>query len=581
MKKLYLLSILFISTLSFGQATELYFSMYGEGSSSNKFLEIYNGTGSNVDLGDYSVELYSNGASTATNTQTFTAGTILNAGDVYVLYNSSSNATIVSAGDASSSTCNFNGDDAVALLKLGSVIDVIGEIGVDPGSSWNVGSTTGGTVNHTLVRKSSICSPNATPLGSFGTDDATSEWDVFASDAEWGQIGTHNGCSTSPSLVISSPTDGTIYSPLTTSVDVTLSISNFVVANGTGDGHIHYTINGGSTIMKYDTTPINVTVSTGNSYTVYVELVDNSHTPISPAVNATVTFSVASFIAVTDLAAMRADVIANGVGSYYQISSNPVISYSRSSRNQKYIQDTSAGVLIDDNDGIMPYNDGTGSGPVQGDALSGLQGYTVDYNGVLEFIPIATATVASSGNSITPQVVTASDITSNIEAYESELVQINSATFADGDGTATFASGANYIANDGTDITFRTIFSEANYIGTVIPTTPQTLVVLVAEYNGTAQVVARDLADMPLETRSFDAVDGLTMYPNPVSGGTLYINTSANTSKQVQVYDVLGKQVINATVSNNTLNVANLNSGIYIVKITEEGKTATRKLIVR
>ncbi|AWM13844.1 hypothetical protein DI487_08195 [Flavobacterium sediminis] len=383
-----------------------------------------------------------------------------------------------------------------------------------------------------------------------------------------------------PSIAITNPVDGS--STINTDVNIDLSIQNFNVATaGNGDGHISYTVDGGAAIMKYDVTPIALTGLSVGSHTVYAELVDDSDVAIIPAANATVTFDVVALNVVTDLAAMRADVIANGAGSYYQISSNPVISYSRSSRNQKYVQDASAGVLIDDNDGIMPYNDGTGSGPVQGDALSGLQGYTVDYNGVLEFIPIATATVASSGNSITPQVVTASDITSNIEAYESELVQINSATFADGDGTATFASGANYIANDGTDITFRTMFSEANYIGTVIPTTPQTLVVLVAEYNGTAQVVARNLADMPLETRSFDAVDGLTMYPNPVSGATLYINTTANTSKQVQVYDVLGKQVINATVSNNTLNVANLNSGIYIVKITEEGKTATRKLIVR
>ncbi len=84
-----------------------------------------------------------------------------------------------------------------------------------------------------------------------------------------------------------------------------------------------------------------------------------------------------------------------------------------------------------------------------------------------------------------------------------------------------------------------------------------------------------------LSTKSFNTVDGLTMYPNPVSGNTLYINTTANAVKQVQVYDVLGKQVINTTVANNSLNVANLNSGVYIVKITEEGKTATRKLIVR
>lgn len=43
---------------------------------------------------------------------------------------------------------------------------------------------------------------------------------------------------------------------------------------------------------------------------------------------------------------------------------------------------------------------------------------------------------------------------------------------------------------------------------------------------------------------------------------------------------MLGKEVVNAKVTNNTVNVSNLTSGIYIVKITEEGKTSTKKLII-
>lgn len=193
MKKLYTLFItLFITAASFGQTTELFFSMYGEGSSNNKFLEIFNGTGATIDLGvgGYSIELYPNGATTPNNTLTFTSGTTIASGDVYVIYNSSAVASITTPGDMASTVTFFNGDDAIALLKSGTVIDVIGSIGVDPGSSWAVGSTSDGTVNHTLVRKSSVCSPNAVALASFGTDDATSEWTVYASDTEWSQIGS-------------------------------------------------------------------------------------------------------------------------------------------------------------------------------------------------------------------------------------------------------------------------------------------------------------------------------------------------------------------------------------------------------
>lgn len=77
-----------------------------------------------------------------------------------------------------------------------------------------------------------------------------------------------------------------------------------------------------------------------------------------------------------------------------------------------------------------------------------------------------------------------------------------------------------------------------------------------------------------------NSIEGLKVYPNPVVDGKLFINTDANSSKEVVIYDVLGKQVLKAT-TNNAVNVSNLNGGVYIVKITEEGKTATRKLVIR
>ena len=78
-----------------------------------------------------------------------------------------------------------------------------------------------------------------------------------------------------------------------------------------------------------------------------------------------------------------------------------------------------------------------------------------------------------------------------------------------------------------------------------------------------------------------NTIAGLRMYPNPVSNGTLFIETSANAEKTVAIFDVLGKQVLNTTTSNNTINVASLHTGVYIVNITEEGKTASRKLVIK
>jgi hypothetical protein len=84
-----------------------------------------------------------------------------------------------------------------------------------------------------------------------------------------------------------------------------------------------------------------------------------------------------------------------------------------------------------------------------------------------------------------------------------------------------------------------------------------------------------------LSSSSFNAIDGLTMYPNPLKGNTLYLTSTANAIMTVQIFDVLGKEVLKSNVINNTVNVSGLNAGVYIVKITEEGKTATRKLVIQ
>ena len=76
-------------------------------------------------------------------------------------------------------------------------------------------------------------------------------------------------------------------------------------------------------------------------------------------------------------------------------------------------------------------------------------------------------------------------------------------------------------------------------------------------------------------------IDGLSFYPNPVSSGKIYITSKSGEDKDITIFDVLGKQVLNVSTDTTTVNVGNLNAGVYIVKITEEGKTATRKLVIR
>lgn len=377
---------------------------------------------------------------------------------------------------------------------------------------------------------------------------------------------------TEPILSITSPAEGSTLDPTaSTSMDITFSIQNFTVAtSGMGDGHIHYTVDGGSTVMKFDSDPITLNGLAAGAHTVYIELVDDSHAVLSPEVNATVNFSIASYTQVTDIAGLRAGTI----GNYYELTGEVIGTFAQAYRNQKYGQDVTGGILVDDPDGVITtvYN--------LGDGITGFKGRLSSYNDVLQIVPTEDPGAASStGNVITPEVVTNTVLAANWENYESELVEIQGATFVGASGN--FATGTNYTLNDGTgDLTFRTNFFDADYIGMPIPLTAQNLVVLVAEFNGSPQVTARELSDLTLRVGRND-IDGFSLYPNPVTNGKLMINTINNGTKEIQIFNILGKSVISTNLKGKELNVSKLHAGMYILKIQENGKTATRKLVIK
>jgi len=73
----------------------------------------------------------------------------------------------------------------------------------------------------------------------------------------------------------------------------------------------------------------------------------------------------------------------------------------------------------------------------------------------------------------------------------------------------------------------------------------------------------------------------LGFYPNPVSNGKIYITSKTTLDKEVLIFDVLGKKVLQTTISSRELNISTIPPGVYIIKITEGDTTTTRKLIVR
>lgn len=166
-------------------SADVYFSEYIEGSSNNKALEIYNSGDTSVDLSAYEVQMYFNGNSSASLTIAL-QGTLAS-GEVYVLAQSNSSADILAVADQTSGAGWYNGDDAVALLFGGSAVDVIGQIGVDPGTQWGSGDLA--TANRTLRRKLSVAAGDSDGYDAF---DPSLEWDGFAQDS-FDDLGVYAG----------------------------------------------------------------------------------------------------------------------------------------------------------------------------------------------------------------------------------------------------------------------------------------------------------------------------------------------------------------------------------------------------
>lgn len=76
-------------------------------------------------------------------------------------------------------------------------------------------------------------------------------------------------------------------------------------------------------------------------------------------------------------------------------------------------------------------------------------------------------------------------------------------------------------------------------------------------------------------------IEGFELYPNPVTTGKVYIQTTLNAPKRILIYDVFGTLRLETTILRKELNVSNLVAGVYVLRVFEKDKVATRKLIIK
>lgn len=286
---------------------------------------------------------------------------------------------------------------------------------------------------------------------------------------------------TNPAITITSP-DGS--SDLQTGdFNMSFEIQNFVVGT---DGSIVYSVDG--TEMDHNSAdPIAISGLADGMHELSVNLVDNGGMVLSGDGGDSVTINIVTpmFTEVADIATLRAST----EGEVYRLTGEAFLTYQQGFRNQKYVQDATGGILIDDTDGQLstPYE--------VNDGITGITGTLGSFGGMTQFVPIGSAGAAtSSGNMIMPTVVTTADLTNNFEDYESELVTIVDASFAD--AGMTFANATVYAMTDAAGtFNFRSTFFNVDYIGSEIPAT-STVTGIPNSRNDGDYFTARNIADI-------------------------------------------------------------------------------------
>jgi len=280
--------------------TDLIISEYVEGSSNNKYVEIYNGTGSTVTLSNYELRLHANGAAIGSPTATQNLGaltsgpTTLANGQTLVLKNSGAALALPAGVTAYDSTAvNFNGDDALALYKIStsSYVDIFGVLGSRPTNDWGTGVTS--CIDRTQKRKLTVTGGVTVNPGTFST--LGTEWDSYAIDTV-SDLGSHKSTSyllqnqsvgNLTTYAVTGASATTQYSYVVRATSANSTSANSDVRTVTTKGASSISVNSGTTGLTYSGSAqrptFTVTGSTGAVTYSYTGTGGTSYGPSSTA----------------------------------------------------------------------------------------------------------------------------------------------------------------------------------------------------------------------------------------------------------------------------------------------------------
>jgi hypothetical protein len=382
--------------------------------------------------------------------------------------------------------------------------------------------------------------------------------------------------STTPSLTLTAPVGGETYyaGDAVTITWTTKNVTNVMVeAYVVDNGSYAWTTLSASVAAsegKLDVT-IPAVSSYGTGYKIRISDVDN---PTYTAESAAFTI----YGVATSISDLKSRFV---VGDYVKISSEVVVNFKTSAKNI-YVQDAGAGILI--------YDSGTKITATYaiGDGITGLTGKIATYNGMLEIVPtIDPGTASSTGNTLTPVVLTAATLNSGHEDYESMLIKLNEVTFG---ATGTFTSAQTIVLTDAsgttnlyvnaavTDLIGTTIPNKADVVGVCMEYTPST--------TATIEIVPRSINDLTAYSSSAKAITAFAFNGlSPVVTGTIdetaktiAATVPAGTSRTALVPTITVSA--NASVSPASGVATDFSSAVTYTVTAQDGTTQTYTVTV-
>lgn len=540
--------------------SDLIISEYLEGSSNNKAIEIYNGTGADVDLAAYSLMKQTNGRGDYKNEQVLT-GTLAD-GETFVLVNSQASDELKALGDMTSNVTSFNGNDAVALFKNGEKIDEVGVFG--DSTMWGE--------NVTLRR--------IYGEGPTSTYDET-EWEEGDFD-DYSDLGRYSADTEAPVIEMvtgeaSDPTTIMVHFSETLDAASAANVANYSLDNGaTVDSAIYEE---GRTYVVLRTSSL----TPATEYTITVNGVsDRSGNATS---NATYTFTF-GYIDVENLAALNALRDTYVEGQAYRIA-NPVVvtavigSFgSGQSTTNVWVQDQGCETTVGHS--MMLYRIEENAANLEvGSVINNLIGQLTVYNDLVEMQYIDEASMEITGETadvVVTTVTIAELLGENAQSYQNALVRIDNVLFAD---EGAFVANESYnISDRNNTIVFRTN-REGSYIGMEIPADPTDVVGYVGWYGGQAQISPRMREDIGATAANEPASRiEVAVYPNPTDGE---LNVRAEGRFDLNVYSASGALVMaqSGLDGEARIDLSGLSKGVYVLEVRNSEGVAVNKVVVR